>query len=147
MSWDFVEVNAVGEQTGGFAESLRWTLEAIEGTAATQHGHANQADAAKLSIESKPFVSTDPPYYDNIGYADLSDFFYVWLRRSLQQQASEKSGVHTVSIARFETDVRTPTIATLMKLAEAYGVDVCILIPVDERDGKPTKPTPKKGKK
>jgi putative DNA methylase len=85
MNWDFVEVNAVGQQTGGFAESLRWTLEALEGTAATTCGFATQCDAAAFQPGSPPFLSTDPPYYDNIGYADLSDFFYVWLRRSLRQ--------------------------------------------------------------
>lgn len=72
-----------------------------------------------------------------------------------QQQAAERSGVHAVSISRFETDERTPTLATLMKLAEAYGVGVCDLIP--ETESQPTtapettekKPAPKKpaGKK
>jgi putative DNA methylase len=47
-------------------------------------GHASQADAASQLISSAKLVSTDPPYYDNIGYADLSDFFYMWLRRSLR---------------------------------------------------------------
>lgn len=84
MNWDYVEVNAVGEQTGGFAESLRWTLEAIEGTAGNTPATANQADATTVFLKDNPFVSTDPPYYDNIAYADLSDFFYVWLRRSLR---------------------------------------------------------------
>src|SRR5205823_7661019 len=49
----------------------------------TGTGEARQADAASLSME-QALVSTDPPYYDNIGYSDLSDFFYVWLRRSLR---------------------------------------------------------------
>ena len=46
-------------------------------------GYAEQADATRLTFDSELAVSTDPPYYDNIGYADLSDFFYTWLRRSL----------------------------------------------------------------
>ena len=85
MSWDFVEVNALGENTGGFAESLRWTLEALEGTAATsQTGAAEQLNVTDISRDRTPVFSTDPPYYDNIGYAELSDFFYVWLRHSLK---------------------------------------------------------------
>lgn len=84
MSWDFVEVNAIGQQTGGFAESLRWTAEALEGTAATRSGVAYQRNVAELDEKHAAVFSTDPPYYDNIGYADLSDFFYVWLRRSLK---------------------------------------------------------------
>jgi putative DNA methylase len=47
-------------------------------------GHATQDDAGTQSVSHDKVVSTDPPYYDNIGYADLSDFFYVWLRRSLR---------------------------------------------------------------
>jgi len=84
MSWDFVEVNSIGQQTGGYAESLRWTIEALEGTASTSRGIAYQLDVAQLTINQYPVFSTDPPYYDNIGYADLSDFFYVWLRRTLK---------------------------------------------------------------
>jgi putative DNA methylase len=48
-------------------------------------GHAQQADAASKETSRAMVVSTDPPYYDNIGYADLADFFYVWLRRSLRK--------------------------------------------------------------
>lgn len=106
MNWDFVEVNAVGEQTGGFAESLRWTLEAVEGTASAQCGIANQANAIDLSRSDRPFFSTDPPYYDNIGYADLSDFFYVWLRRSLQPIFPNL--LATISVPKAEELVATP---------------------------------------
>src|SRR5262249_1116648 len=84
MTWDYVEVNAVGEQTGSFAESLRWTLEAIEGTAAKSVGFAHQSGVGSLCAGRPSFFSTDPPYYDNVPYADISDFFYVWLRRALQ---------------------------------------------------------------
>ena len=106
MTWDFVEVNAVGEQTGGFAESLRWTLEAIEGPAATQQGYADQLDAAKLHCEGRPFFSTDPPYYDNINYAELSDYFYVWLRRSLHEVFPKL--LSTISVPKADELVATP---------------------------------------
>jgi putative DNA methylase len=49
-----------------------------------QRGAAQHADAQTQTISANKVISTDPPYYDNIGYADLSDFFYVWLRRSLR---------------------------------------------------------------
>ena len=84
MSWDFVEVNAIGQQTGGFAESLRWTLEALEGSASVREGRALQLNVKDLAQDHYSVFSIDPPYYDNIGYADLSDFFYIWLRRSLR---------------------------------------------------------------
>jgi putative DNA methylase len=65
---------------------VQWTAESLDGTAPLGHvGAAVQLDAtAALDVATKPAISTDPPYYDNIGYADLSDFFYVWLRRSLK---------------------------------------------------------------
>jgi putative DNA methylase len=84
MMWDYVEVNPLGEQTGGFAESLRWTVEALDGVSTTGTALVALGDAASLDTSTMALVSTDPPYYDNIGYADLSDFFYVWLRRSLR---------------------------------------------------------------
>ena len=63
----------------------------IEGNARTitgfdprTHGFAVQKDAQTQEVSSLKHISTDPPYYDNIAYADLSDFFYVWLRRSLR---------------------------------------------------------------
>jgi putative DNA methylase len=118
MSWDFVEVNAVGEQTGGFAESLRWTLEAIEGTAATQQGHVTQSDAATLSVDHKPFFSTDPPYYDNIPYADLSDFFYVWLRKSLRTVFPNE--LATIAVPKSEELVATPYRHGTKQKAEAF---------------------------
>jgi putative DNA methylase len=96
MSWDYVEVSAVGQQTGGFAESLRWTAEALEGTASTTLGSATQMDVRRIPSHRAPVFSTDPPYYDNISYANLSDFFYIWLRRVLRNSFPELFGTMTV---------------------------------------------------
>jgi len=121
MNWDFVEVNAVGEQTGGFAESLRWTLEAVEGTASAERGIASQANATGLNRNDYPFFSTDPPYYDNIGYADLSDFFYVWLRRSLQSVYPKL--LATISTPKAEELVATPYRHGSKDKAEKFFLD------------------------
>ncbi len=84
MTWDFVEPNQFAEGTGSWHGAVTWTAEALSGVAsAGPIGRAETADAATRSF-SNSVVSTDPPYYDNIGYSDLSDFFYVWLRRSLR---------------------------------------------------------------
>jgi putative DNA methylase len=85
MTWDFVEVNPfVG--AGGDMQEI-FTVAApmvISNLPARPQGFAEQQDATRLDDDSRRFVfSTDPPYYDNVPYADLSDFFYVWLRRSL----------------------------------------------------------------
>jgi putative DNA methylase len=87
MTWDFAEGNIFGPSTGSFDILLHWVTKVLLSLAVnerTTKGLVSQADAAsaETNIETR-VVSTDPPYYDNIGYADLADFFYVWLRRSL----------------------------------------------------------------
>ena len=85
MTWDFVEMNPLSDVGGCFSASAKIVAESLEGCCATQvAGHASAGDAASLAHVQTSVVSTDPPYYDNIAYADLSDFFYVWLRRSLK---------------------------------------------------------------
>lgn len=87
MTWDFAELNTLLAGSGSFLGAVRWTAESIEGLAvksARPFGVAVQADAATQDISAAKVISIDPPYYDNISYADLSDFFYVWLRRTLR---------------------------------------------------------------
>ena len=84
MTWDFVESNVFSENTGSIANSTDQTTKAIQFLTSTLPGHAKQCDAQTQPLSAGRVVSTDPPYYDNIAYADLSDFFYVWLRRSLK---------------------------------------------------------------
>jgi putative DNA methylase len=83
MSWDFAEVNPFSTQSGSFGNSLDYTTKGI-GSTGRVRGVADQIDAVAETQGRTRLVSTDPPYYDNIGYADLSDFFYVWLRHSLR---------------------------------------------------------------
>lgn len=83
MMWDFTEVAPLGLNTGSYDNSLTWTAETVEGLDPRRAATASQADASTRDYAGV-LVSTDPPYYDNIGYSDLSDYFYVWLRRSLQ---------------------------------------------------------------
>jgi putative DNA methylase len=84
MAWDFAEGNPFAGSSGGLDIMLRAVTRAIEQVPGSGKGEANQADAASAIHQDHQLVSTDPPYYDNIGYSDLSDFFYVWLRRSLR---------------------------------------------------------------
>lgn len=83
MSWDFAEVNPLSTQSGSFDNSLGYTSKGIL-CAGLLPGSSSQADASTQVESVGKVISTDPHYYDNIGYADLSDFFYVWLRRSLK---------------------------------------------------------------
>ncbi len=85
MVWDFVELNPLADIGGTFAASCEIVAGALSGC--PQKGavaRVSQRDAVSAPLGEASVISTDPPYYDNIGYADLSDFFYVWLRRSLR---------------------------------------------------------------
>lgn len=84
MTWDFAEANVFSSSTGGWSGSSEWVPAVIEALPASCPGHCSQLDAAQQVMSLQKLVSTDPPYYDNIAYADLSDFFYVWLRSSLR---------------------------------------------------------------
>ncbi len=85
MTWDFAEGSLFGQSSAGFSGCLE-VVASVMDVAFTNGvmGEAKQADAAAPNGDLRAVRSTDPPYYDNIGYADLSDFFYVWLRRSLR---------------------------------------------------------------
>src|SRR5437870_2993358 len=85
MIWDYAETNpfaGAGGDIYGTAHSLCEVLDQFVLTVPA--GVAAQIDARTQSLSKNRVISSDPPYYDNIGYADLSDFFYVWLRRSLR---------------------------------------------------------------
>jgi len=86
MVWDFAEANILGDSVGAWKTCMNHVAACIEVITAGsgKQGQANQIDAATVDNGLNGLiVSTDPPYYDNIGYAALSDFFYVWLRRTL----------------------------------------------------------------
>jgi putative DNA methylase len=83
MVWDFAEAPPFGNAAGSFLVSLGSLAKAIDRLPTDNSGRALQADASTRDY-SGVVVSTDPPYYDNIGYSDLSDFFYIWLRQSLE---------------------------------------------------------------
>jgi putative DNA methylase len=87
MTWDFAEANIFGPSTGSIEILLGWIVKAIERLPSEGVSRAFQHDATKPLADLRTagaVISTDPPYFDNVPYADLSDFFYVWLRRSLR---------------------------------------------------------------
>jgi putative DNA methylase len=86
MTWDFAEANLLSQSAANFLDALEWVLKPFDFGRIPAIGLSGiyNLDAARNSFPQRPIaVSTDPPYYDNIGYADLSDYFYIWLRRSL----------------------------------------------------------------
>ncbi len=84
MNWDYAEVNPFSSSTGNWMAMVNWVSKAVVNLPATGHSGVCQKDArAKVRQSSGAIISTDPPYYDNICYADISDFFYVWMKRNL----------------------------------------------------------------
>lgn len=105
MSWDFVELSPFSNM-GSWYSTIESAIDTFASLAPVAPGSATQADAQTQKIAAGKVVSTDPPYYDNIGYADLSDFFYVWLRKSLK---SIYPGLFaTVAVPKAEELVATP---------------------------------------
>ncbi|MDA8417187.1 MAG: DUF1156 domain-containing protein [Betaproteobacteria bacterium] len=106
MTWDFAEANPMCDSTGNWMAMVDWSWKALANKPASKPGIATQADAQSQVISANKVVSSDPPYYDNIGYADLSDFFYVWLRRSLKEIYP---GLYaTMAVPKAEELVATP---------------------------------------
>jgi putative DNA methylase len=86
MLWDFGEANPLHDSSGGLITNINGSLNATATfPLEAPEGQVHQANASTQSISENKVISTDPPYYDNIGYSDLSDFFYIWLKKSLSE--------------------------------------------------------------
>ena len=125
MTWDFAEANPFADSSGSLAKNTLTIGRSIDTPlSAGASGAAAQVDAAGVtarlanSSAKRPVVSTDPPYYDNIGYADLSDFFYVWLRRSMKSVFPDLFA--TLAVPKAEELVATPYRHGSKEKAEAF---------------------------
>jgi len=106
MVWDYAEANPFSDSAGCFDNMLEWVFKSTSLFPATENGDVRQFDAQSDCGLRNIMVSTDPPYYDNIGYADLSDFFYVWMRQSLKQ--TYPNLFRTMLVPKAEELVATP---------------------------------------
>ena len=121
MSWDFCEGNPFCSSSGNFLSMIDWIYKCIFIFKTSLQGLCRQQEAQNQSISLQKIVSTDPPYYDNISYADLSDFFYVWLRRTLR--AVFPSFYGTMSVPKAEELVATPYRQGSKEAAEQFFMD------------------------
>ena len=96
MTWDFVECNPFSKRTGGIQGAVKWIERVLQELPANSFGQIAQADAQTVRLPENAVLSTDPPYYDNMQYSDLSDYFYVWLRRSTRNIFPDLSRYLTV---------------------------------------------------
>ncbi|WP_304266980.1 DUF1156 domain-containing protein [Phascolarctobacterium succinatutens] len=106
MVWDFAEGNPFSNSSGCFGNMLDWVYKCLPKFPAQQFAEVSQFDAQSDCKLRNIMVSTDPPYYDNIGYADLSDFFYVWMRQSLKDSFPDLFG--TMLVPKAEELIATP---------------------------------------
>ena len=118
MTWDYAETNPFSGAGGDIYGTTHSLCEVLDKFAPRSAGTGVQADAARARPAHRTVVSTDPPYYDNIGYADLSDFFYVWLRRSLRSTFPDLFS--TMAVPKAEELVATPHRHGTKAKAEAF---------------------------
>jgi putative DNA methylase len=118
MVWDFAEGNPFSASSGNYLVSVDWIVRAISYLPGTIAGVVVQADAGSQNLSNGKIISTDPPYYDNIGYADLSDFFYVWQRRTLKPVFPQLFA--TLAVPKAEELVATPYRHGSKEKAEAF---------------------------
>ena len=106
MTWDFTEGNAFSESTGNWSSCVGWTCKVLGAAVAPAIGSVFQHDAQTVEFSENAVISTDPPYYDNIGYADLSDFFFCWMSPALGSTYPDLFGV--LATPKVEELVATP---------------------------------------
>ncbi|NOT11401.1 MAG: DUF1156 domain-containing protein [Methylococcaceae bacterium] len=121
MTWDFAEANVFSDSSGNFDGGIKSIVDGLLSVKTSYNGLSIQADAAGQTISLFKVVSTDPPYYDNIAYADLSDFFYVWLRRALRP--IYPSLFTTMAVPKAEELVATPYRHVSKAKAEKFFLD------------------------
>ncbi len=122
MTWDFAEANPLGKSSGDVLTCSKSISNYLDVATPFTRAVASQQDAQSMLIGKAPYVfSTDPPYYDNIGYADLSDFFYVWLRRSLKSVFPELFA--TLAVPKAEELIASPYRHGSKEGAQAFFLD------------------------
>ena len=106
MVWDYAEGNPFSNSSGCLDNMLEWITKSLALFPSIPYGYAKQFDAQSDNGMHDIAISTDPPYYDNIGYADLSDYFYIWMRQSLKETYPKL--FRTLLVPKAEELVATP---------------------------------------
>jgi putative DNA methylase len=142
MTWDFAEGNPFSRSTGNLLDNFAVVAKTVERLHPAAAGQSRQGDASHVT-STNAVVSTDPPYYDNIGYADLADFFYLWLRRSLHDVYPDLLGTMLTpkvdelvatpyrfggSKARAEEHFETGFVRTFTRIRKTHPPDVPITV-------------------
>ena len=121
MTWDFAEGNPFSKASGNFLNNVNWVIKTIEKFAPSSIGIECQHDAQTVYFPKETIISTDPPYYDNIGYADLSDFFFCWMKPLIGPVYPDLFGV--LATPKSEELVATPYRHGGKEAAESFFLD------------------------
>jgi putative DNA methylase len=121
MVWDYAEANTFSDSGGTFLTAIDKCQKAIAIFPSNNRSAASQRDAATHQSLRGAAISTDPPYYDNIGYADLSDFFYVWLRHSLKSVFPDLFS--TIAVPKAEELIASPYRHGSREMAEKFFLE------------------------
>ena len=122
MVWDYVELNPFSTSNGNWRDAcVEWVQKSLGAFCPAADGNISQGDAQTVSIPTGAVISTDPPYYDNIGYADLSDYFFVWLRQHVKQVFPNLTA--TIAVPKSEELVATPYRHGGKEAAETFFLD------------------------
>ncbi len=121
MTWDFAEGNPFSDSTGNWNSCGEWIWKFVAGLVAAIPGEERQHDAQTVDFPAGTVISTDPPYYDNIGYADLSDFFFCWMKPVMRPVYPSIFGV--LATPKSEELVATPYRHGGKAAAEAFFLD------------------------
>jgi putative DNA methylase len=121
MTWDFAEGSVFEKCSAEWDQCSQVVTSCVDYFSGFTNSVIQQGDAAQFQVKGRPFVSTDPPYYDNVGYADLSDFFYIWLRRTLRQIFPNL--LATIAVPKADELVATPYRHGTKQKAEKFFLD------------------------
>jgi putative DNA methylase len=153
MIWVYAEANPFSDSSGNFIGQIDYLAAALARVPAGVAGYAQQLDATTPLPGPPAMVCTDPPYYDNVPYADLSDFFYVWLRRCVSAYVPElfstilvpkereliaepaRQGSKEAAAAFFETGLKTAFGNLVARQLQAYPMTIFYAFKQAEDDG------------
>ena len=121
MTWDFAEGNPFSHSTGNWISCVKWICKVLAAFVPAEAGYERQHDAQTVDYPKSAVISSDPPYYDNIGYADLSDFFFSWMRPVIKPIFPEMFGV--LATPKAEELVATPYRHGGTEAAETFFLD------------------------
>jgi len=121
MTWDYAEGNGFSGSTGNWRSCIGWIWKVLDAFVPAENGVEIQHDAQTVNYPEETVISTDPPYYDNIGYADLSDFFFCWMKPVIQPVYPELFGI--LATPKSEELVATPYRHGGKEAADAFFLD------------------------